>query len=51
MIRGLPGIDVPYEAPEAPEVVIDTDQLTPEEAAETVLANLPFVECTAQVSA
>ena len=50
-IRGLPGIDAPYEAPEASEVVVDTDQLMPEEAAETVLASLPFVECTAQVLA
>jgi adenylylsulfate kinase len=50
VIRGLPGVDVPYEAPQAPEVVVDTDQLTPEEATEAVLASLPFLECTAQVS-
>ena len=34
MIRNLPGVDVPYEAPERPETVVDTDQQTPDQAAE-----------------
>jgi hypothetical protein len=33
----------------APEVVIDSDRQTPEQAAEIVLASLPFVECAASV--
>jgi adenylylsulfate kinase-like enzyme len=47
-IRGLPGADVPYEAPEAPDLVVDTDQLMPEQAAEMVLAGLGFLETTAR---
>jgi adenylyl-sulfate kinase len=50
-IRGLPGADVPYEAPDKPEVVIDTAQQTPEAAAETVLASLPFLESAATIPA
>jgi len=46
-ILNLPGVDAPYEAPERPEVVVDTDQQTPEEAAEIVLASLPFVQRSA----
>ncbi|HUR15535.1 MAG TPA: sulfate adenylyltransferase subunit CysN [Mycobacteriales bacterium] len=34
------GIDSPYEAPEAPEVRVDTTSMTPEEAAEQVVAHL-----------
>jgi len=44
LIHGLPGADTPYEAPEAPEVVIDSDQLTPEAGAGLVLAALPFLQ-------
>jgi adenylylsulfate kinase len=47
VIHNLPGVDAVYEAPEAPEVVVDTDRQTPEEAAETVLASVPFVQSTA----
>jgi len=47
LIHNLPGVDAPYEAPDRPEVVVDTDRLTPEEAAEIVLASLPFVQCAA----
>ena len=43
MIHNLPGVDAPYEAPEQPEAVVDTDQQTPEQAAAIVLANLSFV--------
>ena len=34
------GIDDPYEAPEKPEIVIETEQMKPEEAAEKILAYL-----------
>ncbi|MDA8063231.1 MAG: adenylyl-sulfate kinase, partial [Actinomycetota bacterium] len=34
------GIDSPYEAPERPEVHLDTTSLTPEEAVEAVFAAL-----------
>ncbi len=31
-IKGFTGIDAPYEAPEKPEMVVRTDQLSPQEA-------------------
>ena len=37
---GFTGIDDPYEAPEKPEMVIETEQMKPEEAAQQVLAYL-----------
>ena len=37
LIKGFTGVDDPYEAPEYPEVVIDTAFLTPDEAAQQVL--------------
>jgi adenylylsulfate kinase len=37
---GFTGIDDPYEAPENPEMVIDTEKMKPEEAAEKILAHL-----------
>ena len=42
-ITNLPGVGVPYEEPEHPAVVVDTDRLSPEEAAERVLAALPML--------
>ncbi len=39
-IKGFTGIDDPYEAPETPEVSIDTTDLTPDEAAQEVLLYL-----------
>jgi bifunctional enzyme CysN/CysC len=39
-IRSFTGIDSPYEAPESPELHVDTTQVSPEEAAEMVLAEL-----------
>jgi bifunctional enzyme CysN/CysC len=39
-IKNFTGIDSPYEAPEAPEIRIDTTTLAPEGAAEQVLAAL-----------
>ena len=32
-IKGFTGIDAPYEAPETPELVIDTSKVSPQEAA------------------
>ena len=37
-LKNFTGIDSPYEAPEAPEIRLDTTTLTPEEAAETITA-------------
>jgi bifunctional enzyme CysN/CysC len=39
-IKNFTGIDSPYEAPEAPEIRVDTAALTPEEAAQAILAEL-----------
>jgi len=39
-LSNFTGIDSPYEAPEAPEVHIDTAALQPEDAAETVIEQL-----------
>lgn len=36
-LKGFTGIDDPYEAPENPEIVIDTEQLAPDKAAEFIL--------------
>ena len=39
-IKGFTGVDDPYEPPEHPEVVVETEGKTPEESAEVVLAKL-----------
>jgi adenylylsulfate kinase len=39
-IKGFTGVDDPYEKPAAPEVVVDTEALDPEESAQLVLAKL-----------
>jgi adenylylsulfate kinase len=39
-IKGFTGIDDPYEPPERAEVVLDTERLAPDAAAESVLAYL-----------
>jgi len=39
-IKNFTGIDSPYEAPEAPDIRVDTATLTPEEASDRVLAEL-----------
>ncbi len=39
-IKGFTGIDDPYEAPQNPEVVIDTGELTPDLAAHRILLTL-----------
>ena len=39
-IKNFTGVDSPYEEPEAPEIYLDTTSLTPEKAADYVLATL-----------
>jgi adenylylsulfate kinase len=39
-LKGFTGIDDPYEAPEKPELVIETESCKPHEAAEKILALL-----------
>jgi adenylylsulfate kinase len=39
-IKGFTGVDDPYEAPEHPEVVVETEGRTPEESAAVVIAKL-----------
>ena len=46
-IKGFTGIDDPYEAPESPELVVDTANQSPEESAQQVidkLIELKYVE-------
>jgi sulfate adenylyltransferase len=40
IIKGFTGIDDPYEAPETPEIAIDTTDMTPEAAAQMILLHL-----------
>ena len=40
LIKGLTGIDDPYEVPENPDVRVDTTDITPDEAAQEVLLEL-----------
>jgi bifunctional enzyme CysN/CysC len=40
-LANFTGIDSPYEPPEAPELRIDTSVLTPEQAADAIIAMLP----------
>ena len=40
LVKGVTGIDDPYEAPETPEVFIDTSDMTPDESAQEVLLYL-----------
>lgn len=39
-IRNFTGIDSPYEAPEQPEIEIDTSNLSPVEAVEKIVSGL-----------
>lgn len=43
LIQHLPGVDEPYESPVAPEVIVDTDRQTPEQAAHAMLAGVPWL--------
>ncbi len=40
LVKGVTGIDDPYEVPEKPEIVIDTEELSPELAAQRVLVEM-----------
>jgi sulfate adenylyltransferase len=40
LIKGFTGVDDPYEAPSTPEVLVDTTDLTPDEAAQQILVVL-----------
>ena len=44
-IKGFTGIDDPYEAPEKPEIVIETEKTKPEDAAKQILAYLEQKGC------
>jgi bifunctional enzyme CysN/CysC len=39
-LRNFTGIDSPYEAPESPELRIDTQSLSPEQAADLIVEHL-----------
>jgi bifunctional enzyme CysN/CysC len=39
-LKNFTGIDSPYEEPEAPEIRIDTTELTPDQAAELIVEEL-----------
>jgi bifunctional enzyme CysN/CysC len=39
-LKNFTGIDSPYEAPDNPEIRIDTTQLTPDQAADAIIAHL-----------
>jgi bifunctional enzyme CysN/CysC len=39
-LKNFTGIDSPYEAPEAPELRIDTTEMTPDEAADLIIDRL-----------
>jgi adenylylsulfate kinase len=39
-IKGFTGIDDPYEAPEKPEILIETEKTKPEDAAKQILSYL-----------
>jgi adenylyl-sulfate kinase len=39
-IKGFTGVDDPYEEPSDPEIVVDTEEQTPEESARAVVARL-----------
>ncbi|MBC8106069.1 MAG: adenylyl-sulfate kinase [Anaerolineae bacterium] len=39
-LKGFTGIDDPYEAPDSPEIVIDTEKLSAQQAAETIIGYL-----------
>jgi len=39
-LKNFTGIDSPYEAPEAPQIRIDTTKMSAEEAAELIVSKL-----------
>ena len=53
-IKGFTGIDDPYEAPQSPDILIDTENKNPADAAEHVLAYLErtgYLHCVGSASA
>ena len=40
LLKGFTGIDAPYEAPEDPEIVVQTDQQAPQESVDVILEEL-----------
>ena len=40
LIKGFTGVDDPYEVPTSPEVVVDTTEISPDEAAQQILVVL-----------
>jgi adenylylsulfate kinase len=47
-IKGFTGVDDPYEEPKQPEIVIDTETQSPDDAAKAILA---YLECKNYLSA
>jgi bifunctional enzyme CysN/CysC len=45
-LKNFTGIDSPYETPEQPEIQIDTTSVTPEQAAERIVAELAAIGIT-----
>jgi bifunctional enzyme CysN/CysC len=43
-LKNFTGIDSPYEAPEAPEIHLDAANMTPDEAADRVIAVMRKME-------
>ena len=39
-LKNFTGIDSPYEAPDAPEIRVDTTEMTPDQAADAIIARL-----------
>ncbi|HJQ26235.1 MAG TPA: adenylyl-sulfate kinase [Blastocatellia bacterium] len=50
-IKHFTGIDDPYEAPLAPEVIVETDRETPDESAARIIAKLEELQYIAATSA
>lgn len=42
-IKNLPGVDVPYEEPDRPEVIVDTDTMSKEECLERIMKTLELL--------
>ena len=40
LLKGFTGIDAPYEPPEDPEIVVHTDEQSPQESVDVILADL-----------
>lgn len=40
VLKNFTGIDSPYEAPDVPEVRVDTTSMTPEQAADAIIERL-----------